>query len=88
MMVTAAGLRALKLAETFTPFRIHMKDGTAVEVLGPQLIVVGTQSAVVGMPDAGRQDLLADRFTLVWYDYADRVELLDTDPPITVQAGG
>jgi hypothetical protein len=87
-MVTAAGLRSLKLAEPFTPFRIHMKDGTAVDVLGPLLILVCKRYAVVGLPAAGRQDLLADRHTTLWYDYAARVELLAADPPLTVQAGG
>jgi hypothetical protein len=41
----------------FAPFRIHLADGTTYEIRHPELVLVGTASAIVAFPDPERPGL-------------------------------
>ncbi|MGH7173430.1 MAG: hypothetical protein ACRELF_20100, partial [Gemmataceae bacterium] len=43
-------------ARPFTPFRIHLDDGTVYRVNHPELVMVGIASAVVAFPDEQRPE--------------------------------
>ena len=49
------------------PFRIHLSEGDSVPVLYPQLVLIGNQIAIVGIPPEGSK--------LPFYEYTVRVDL-------------
>jgi hypothetical protein len=80
-MFTPADLRTLLNNRPFTPFRLLLSDGSAVEVRSPEVALPGRRFAVVGLLDAGATDTLFDRWTVVWYMHVTRAELLAAGPP-------
>lgn len=80
-MVSPHDLRELKLADPFVPFRLHLTNGTTLEVPDPLLILVCRREAVVGVARPGRRLPIADRFVFVNYESVIRVERIDGTPP-------
>ncbi|MHB1423554.1 MAG: hypothetical protein ACYC3I_10240 [Gemmataceae bacterium] len=52
-----ADLLRMIRAQPFTPFRMHLDDGTVYRVNHPELVMVGIASAIVAFPDEQRPEL-------------------------------
>lgn len=52
-----ADLLRMIRTQPFTPFRIHLLDGTVYRVNHPELVMVGIASAIVAFPDEQRPEL-------------------------------
>jgi hypothetical protein len=44
----------------FVPFRLHVSDGTAYEILSPEMAVVERSTVTVGVPTPGQTGVLLD----------------------------
>jgi hypothetical protein len=44
-------------ARPFTPFRLHLDDGTVYWINHPKLVMVGIASAIVALPDEQHSEL-------------------------------
>jgi hypothetical protein len=63
-------------AVPFRPFRIHLSDGTAYDVIHPELLLLGRRSLVLGL--AGRPDeTLYERIVEVDLLHIVRMELVE-----------
>src|SRR5262245_22204065 len=87
-MFTVNDLQNLLNARPFVPFRLHLSDGSPVEVKNPEVVIVGRRFVVVGLLDPGAADTLVDRWTVVWYMHVTRAELLGPGPPPMTQPPG
>jgi hypothetical protein len=54
-----AELLQLRHARPFIPFRIYLVDGTVYEIRNPRFLMVGSASAIVGIPDPDVPELYA-----------------------------
>src|SRR5437016_309254 len=54
-MFTAEHLRSLVRVRPFVPFRLIQSDGSAIEVRGPEVLIVGRHFAVIGLLDPEAQ---------------------------------
>jgi hypothetical protein len=52
-----ADLLRMIRAQPFTPFGIHLNDGTVYRINHPELVIVGIPSAIVAFPDDQRPEL-------------------------------
>lgn len=83
-MFNGTAMLALLDARPFGAFRFHMSDGGTVDVPSREMVLPGRNFAVVGIPDRGRSERLASRWTTVWYMHVTRVEMLTPGvPPFT-----
>lgn len=80
-MFTFTDLQSLLAARPFTPFRLHLSDGTPVPVISPEVVVVGRRFALVGLLEADATDKLVDRWTVVYYMHVTRAEMLQSGEP-------
>lgn len=85
-MVTSDTLLALKRANPFVPFRLHLTDGRVLEVPDYFAFLVGRRDAVIGLFKPGWRKPYPSSFAFVGYDQMERVETLDTDSPLVVPA--
>jgi hypothetical protein len=79
-MFTRDNLLALLNAQPFIPFRLHLNNGSIVEVRSPEHVLVLRHYAVVALPDPQATDGSWDQCVTVWYAYVTRVEMLDPVP--------
>jgi hypothetical protein len=77
-----ADLYAALHKRPFEPFRIQVTDGTFYDVRHPELVMVGLGSVVIGVPAAGQQQPLYERYETV--ALAHVVKLL----PLAAQPAG
>jgi hypothetical protein len=49
----------------FTPFRLHLSDGTAYEVRHPEMVLLGRRSAVIGISEEINGRPMYDRHVTV-----------------------
>ena len=61
----------------FTPFAIHVSDGTVYEVRHPELVMVGLGSAVVGVIAPQQPQPFYERFETVALDHIVRLVPMD-----------
>jgi hypothetical protein len=80
-MFTPNDLRALLNTQPFVPFRLHLSDGTSVEVRSKEVVLPGRYYAVIGLLDPDATDTLFERWSVIWYMHVTRVEMLRTGPP-------
>jgi hypothetical protein len=50
-------LRALR-ERPFVPFRLHVSDGIAYEIIGPEMAFVERSTVTVGVPIPGQPDVM------------------------------
>ena len=60
----------------FTPFRLHVSDGTTYEIRHPELLMVALASAVVGLTSAGQLFPQVERYEIVDLLHIVRLEPL------------
>ena len=60
----AADLNRRLEDQPFRPFRIHLSDGTSVDVIEPRMVIVGTTSAV--LPTKWTTDVNGRRVAQDW----------------------
>ncbi len=65
-MFTAEDIQALLHARPFVPFRMRLSDGDTLDLRHQEQVFVTRRLAVIGIPDPGAKDTLADRFTIFW----------------------
>jgi hypothetical protein len=69
-------------AGPFRPFRLYLSDGGTFEVRHPEMLMVGTHSAVIGVPNGGGNGNSIEvypeieRFTTVDLVHVTRIEQL------------
>jgi hypothetical protein len=80
-MFTPIDLRTLLNTAPFVPFRIHLSDGTPVDVRSKEVVLPGRHYAVIGLLDPDATDTLFERWAVVWYMHVTHVEMLGTGPP-------
>ena len=87
-MFTHADMQALLSARPFVPFRLHLTDGTTVDLRHRELAVPGRRAAWIGIPDPTAEENLFDRWTVVYYLHVSKVEMLEAgSPPMVPPAG-
>lgn len=64
-------------ANPFTPFRLHLTDGRTVDIVGPNQMLPGRQSAVIGIPLA-EDPRFYDRHTTVSLLHVASIEPITT----------
>lgn len=57
-------LQALR-KRPFEPFRIQVSDSTGYDVRHPELVMVGLGSVVIGIPAAGQQPPVYERYETI-----------------------
>lgn len=72
----------------FQPFRIHLKDGQAVDALLPDMHILGEGYIDIGFPEANEPDPYCDHSVIVPFSTIDRVELLSPANQATTAVGG
>lgn len=83
MVFTATDMQRLVSPKPFVAFRIYLSDGGQIDVISPELVLVGRRVAVVGILDADAKNTFFDRWTTIWYMHITRVEYLQPgEPPI------
>jgi hypothetical protein len=75
-MFTVVDMHALIKANPFTPFRLHLLDGSTVDVLSKDVVLAARWNAVIGLLEPDATVPIFDRFTIVGYSHVGRVELL------------
>jgi len=78
---TAADLQRLLSTRPFAAFRLNLSDGTSVDILSPEVAIVGRRFALVGLLDPEAADQLVDRWAVVYYMHVTRAEMLKTGEP-------
>ncbi len=76
----------------FVPFRIYLTDGSTIDILHPELIMLGRRSAVVGIPKKPEHKHY-ERHAYIDFLHIMRMERLPPDTPLngepaTGTAGG
>lgn len=80
-MFTHGDMVALLAARSFSPFRLIMSDGGAVEVRSSEQVLSTRRYALIGLLDPGAAENVYDRHTFVWYMHVARTEMLGAGPP-------
>lgn len=87
-MFTPNDLLRLLNPQPFVPFRLHLSDGTSVEVRSKEVVLPGRHYAVIGLLDPDATDTLLDRWVVVWYMHVTHVEMLRRgQPPFSPPSG-
>jgi hypothetical protein len=80
-MFTFDDLRTLLSTRPFVPFRLHLSDGSTVDVPSRELVFPGRRFAIIGLLDPDVKDTVFDRYTTVWYLHVTRHEMLSAGQP-------
>lgn len=80
-MFTLEDMRNLLHARPFVPFRLHLKEGPAVDVWSCEVVLLCRHHAVIGLLDSDATDTAFDRWAVAWYAYVTRVEILSAGSP-------
>lgn len=80
-MFTQNNLRALLNAQPFIPFRIHLSNGSSVEVRSREQVLALRQLAIVALLDPNAPDVTEDRWLNVWYMHVTSIEMLTPGAP-------
>jgi hypothetical protein len=67
---------ALRLVP-FRPFRVFVTDGGTYDVRHPDLCMIGPRIAVIGIPPAGQNEPILERFAVVDLIHVTRLEPID-----------
>jgi hypothetical protein len=70
---------ALKHQEPFRPFRVTLVDGQAYDVVHQQLMMVGVNDLMIGLPRPGSNTPPFERLVWVSYPEIKQVDMLDAD---------
>jgi hypothetical protein len=70
---------ALKHQEPFRPFRVILVDGQAYDVVHHQLMMVGVNDLMIGLPRSGSDKPYFERLVWVAYPQIKQVDMLDAD---------
>jgi hypothetical protein len=87
-MFTLDNLRALLNAQPFIPFRLHLSNGSSVEVRSREQVLGLRHLAVIALLDPQATDMVWDRYMNVWYMHVTSVEMLGMGPPALTPPGG
>lgn len=72
-------LKHLLRQRPFQPFRVHLTNGKMLDVVCPEINLVGEGFAIIGITDPKNPDPYSDDFELVLMNEIQRVEP-DTTP--------
>jgi hypothetical protein len=67
-------LKQLLRQRPFRPFRIHLNNSKALEVVCPEINLIGEDMAIIGITDPKNPDPYSDDFELVLMNEIARVE--------------
>jgi hypothetical protein len=67
-------LRALLRQRPFRPFRVHLTNGKILDVVCPEINLIGEDMAVIGITDPKNPDPYSDDFELVLMNEIRQVE--------------
>ncbi len=68
-------------AQPFIPFRLHLSNGSSVEVRSREQVLALRSLAVVALLDPQAEDTVWDRWMNVWYVHVTSGEMLGHGPP-------
>ena len=77
-MMAARDLEAELQKQPFQPFRIHLRDGTRLEVFHADLLLILKGFVAVGLQNKWRPEPIYDRAVHVAYDQIERVEPIES----------
>jgi hypothetical protein len=87
-MFTINDLRTLLNTQPFVPFRLHLSDGSSVDVRSKEVVLLARYHAVIGLLDPDATDTVFDRWAVIWYMHVTRVEMLRAgSPPFSPPSG-
>ncbi len=66
----------------FSPFRIHLSDGSALEVRHPEMVLPGRRTALIGIPAPADNVALMDDYVAVDVAHITHME------PVKAPVGG
>lgn len=72
-------LKHLLRQRPFQPFRIHLDNGKILDVVCPEINLIGENMAIIGVTDPKNPDPYSDDFEIVLMYQIQRVEM-DTSP--------
>ena len=70
---------ALKHQEPFRPFRVTVVDGHTYDVVHHQLMMVGVNELLIGLPHSGSNKPCFERLAWVNYPEIKQVDMLPAD---------
>ena len=73
-MIRSEELRALLRQRPFQPFRVHLTNGKMLDVVCPEINLIGEGFAIIGITDPKNPDPYSDDFELVLMNETQRVE--------------
>lgn len=73
-MMRAEELRALLRQRPFRRFRVHLRNGKVLDVVCPEITLVGDDMAVIGITDPKNPDSYSDDFELVLLNDIQQLE--------------
>jgi hypothetical protein len=73
--------------QPFEPFRLYLSDGTTYEIRHPDLVMVGIQRLLVGVPAEGREGIF-QRYDVVSLLHVVRLEPIQVGPSPTSNGQG
>lgn len=68
-------LRTLLRQRPFQSFRVHLNNGKILDVVCPEITLVGEDMAVIGITDPKDPDPYSDDFELVLMNEIEKVEI-------------
>ncbi len=67
-------LKHLLRQRPFRPFRIHLVNGKVLDVVCPEITLIGEDMAIIGITDPQNPDPYSDDFELVLMNQIQQVE--------------
>jgi hypothetical protein len=80
-MFNLDNLRTLLNAQPFIPLRLHLSNGSFVEVRSREQVLPARLYALVALLDPQAADSFYDRHVYVWHVHVTSVEMLGAGPP-------
>lgn len=74
-MMRSEELRSLLRQRPFRPFRVHLSNGKILDVICPEINLIGEGFAIIGITDPKNPDPYSDDFELVLMNEIQQVEL-------------
>jgi hypothetical protein len=77
-MIRPEDLRDLLKRRPFQAFRLHLSNGQSHEVKHPDLAIVMRATMIIGRPEPGTDDPIADGYDIVSVLHINKIETLPT----------
>jgi len=79
-MFTRNDMLRLLRAQPFTPFRLHLSDGSTVDVRHSEVVNPGRRVAHIGITDPDNPEAVWDDWIIVYYMHITKVDSLKPGP--------